>query len=87
MFKITTFARDRVGHNKQLIALKWLFPGTSREQMIYVLYFCESVRKVLFRFHVIKEPLSDTYSKSAISILKVQKFSTKIHTNSKSKGH
>ena len=32
------------------------------------------------------EPHSDTFSKSAISVLKIQNFPTNLHSNSKSKG-
>ena len=63
-----------------MIALKWLFPGTSREQINYVVYIYESVRKVIHRFHVITKPHSDTFSKSAISVLKIPNFPTKIHS-------
>ena len=64
-----------------MIALK--FPATSREQKVHVLYIFEPVSRVLHRFHVITEPHSDTFSKSAISVLKIKNFSTK---NSRSIG-
>ena len=35
---------------------------------------------------MITEPHSDTFSKSAISVLKMQNFPKKMHSNSKSKG-
>ena len=86
MCKIAIFARNGVGHKSQMIALKWLFPATSREQKVHVVYIYESVRRVLHRFHAIKEPHSDTFSKSAISVLKMQNFLSTIHFKSKGKG-
>ena len=86
VFKITIFARNRVGHKSQMISLKMANSRHIQGEKIHVVYIYESVRRVLHRFHVIKEPHSDPFSTTAISVLKIQNFPNKIHSNSKSKG-
>ena len=79
VFKIDIFARNTVGHNNPLIALKLAISG---ELKIHVVYIFRSVRRVLHRWHVITEPHSDTFSTTAILVLKMQNFPTKIHSSS-----
>ena len=87
--KIAIFPRNRVGHDSQMIALKlgisWPIRGAKNSCSSHF-QVCKKSSTFGTRGHVIiTEPHSDAFSKSAISVLKMQIFPTKIRSNSKSK--